>query len=194
MISNRFFKENPIKELSAANFAYFSMAVLDNDELNDKMGYFLKEMIDSKRATLLDEEAEKIKSLEDSQEILLMMKKLNETQNRKVLINKIISKENEVMPLIVKRYLRIRLEKFIETAAWALYLADEKYTRQLYEEYEEIAAPYAQAFLCLIIAMKKIEGIEDFLMNEYKKFKKNYPDESFCEFPLLGLHLICDKY
>ena len=194
MISNRFFKENPIKEMSAAHFAYISMTLFDNDELNDKMEDFLKEAIGSDRAALLDEEAEKIRSLEDPQEILSMMKKLNETQNRKVLVKKILSKEDEVMPLIAKRYLRIRLEKFIETAAWALYLADEKYTRQIYEEYEEIAEPYAQAVLCLVIAMKKIEGTEDFLMNEYNKFKKNYTDESFCEFPLLGLYLICDKY
>ena len=178
MISKRFFKENPYNEMSAAHFAYISMTVLGNDEVNDKFGDFLRETIDSERATALDEEAEKIRSLEDPQEILSMMKKLNENQNRSILVKKILSKEDEVMPLILKRYLRIRMDKFIETTARVLYLADEKYTRQLYEEYEEIAEPYAQAVLCLIIAMKKIDGMEDFLMNEYERFKEDYIGES----------------
>ena len=43
--------------------------------------------------------------------------------------------------------------------------------------------PYAQAMICLLIAMREFENNDEFLMNEFDKFKKYYPEDTYSEFP-----------
>lgn len=115
-------------------------------------------------------------------------------QNRNLLCDKVLSEQDKYIPAIIDRFYRIKMDKFIETAAVIIYHADIKYLQGLYQNYNAIQFPYAQAMICLLIAMRKFEDTDDFLMKEFDNFKKYYPEKSYSEFPLLALYITNGKF
>ena len=57
-ISNKFFKENPLKELSAAQLAHFQMFFEHSEEIQTKIRQVIKNEISPERQALLEIEAE----------------------------------------------------------------------------------------------------------------------------------------
>ena len=63
----------------------------------------------------------------------------------------------------------------------------------LFEMYEEIRNPYAQSMACVVFGVQRIERADSLLLNEFKRMKKEYPQESLFQGPLLGLHILYEK-
>jgi len=59
----------------------------------------------------------------------------------------------------------------------------------LREMYNEIRYPFAQASACLVFGMQGMEEEMPFLLSEYERFQRNFPDESFDQHPLLALYI-----
>ena len=70
------------------------------------------------------------------------------------------------------------------------FYADRKYLDELLANYKNIRSPYAQSIVCLLTGMAEYKDVDEFLMNEYQRFKKDYPDEIYSQFPLYALQLL----
>ena len=193
-LSNKFFKEHPLKDYSAAQIAHFQMFFEHSEEIQAKIRQFIKEQISPERQALLELEAEQIASADSAEEIINIMRKMQEMQNRNLLCDKVLSNQDKYLPAITKRFYRIKMDKFIETAAVIIYHSDIKYLQDLYQNYNAIQFPYAQAMICLLTAMREFENNDEFLMNEFDKFKKYYPEDTYSEFPLLALYITNGKF
>ena len=60
--------------------------------------------------------------------------------------------------------------------------------------FKDIRNPYAKAHACIVFGMKNMQEKVDFLLEEYQKFSRLYPNESFEQGPLLAIYLIYNKY
>lgn len=188
-IYNQFFKEHTLKKYSAANILYVRLLTETDFRFNDTLNKLVKSLNNEERNISIKNEVEKIEAADTADEIIYLMRKLSDAVNCGILCNKILSNEHKFIPAITEKYYRNRQNKFIETAAIVLYQSDPKYLQKLFENYNSITAPYAQAIICLLAAMKNFDNIDEFLLNEYEKLNKYYPKESFADFPLLALYI-----
>ena len=174
--------------MSAANIFYFSV----NTALSDLFRQFDK-MAKEKGIVVPDSSAEKnmIASMNDPESIVNYMRKLNAIENRHEIVEKVSEYAEATMPLILKRYLTSALDGFIETAGRCFVKNDLQYALELRKRYKEIRNPYAKAIACLVFGMKEMGDEVDFLYEEYESMHRSYPKESYADFPLLALHLIC---
>ena len=81
-------------------------------------------------------------------------------------------------------------EKFVETAVYTLAHAEQAYVDQLIEMYSEIRNPYAQSMACLVFGVQEREDTVELLLREYERLKKDYPEESYCQGPLLAIYIL----
>ncbi len=86
------------------------------------------------------------------------------------------------MPLILKRYKTTFQTCFVETAVRILGNTDE-----LWKHYKEIRNPYAQSMACLLFGTHELKEAVPLLLAEYERMKKEYPEESYNQGPLLAL-------
>jgi len=88
------------------------------------------------------------------------------------------------MPLILRRYRTCALDAFIDAAAKVFVMGEKEYAHMLREMYRDIRCPFAQACACLVFGMQGMEEEIPFLVSEYERFQREYPDESFDQHPL----------
>lgn len=189
-LDKRFFDKHQVPELSAANFLYF----LVDDALPDLFRGFIK-TAKKKGLEMPDDSDERnqIMSMNDPETIVSYMRRINAVSNRYVMVQKVSEYAETAMPLVLKRYLTSALDDFIEIAAHCFVKNDLSYTIRLRERYFEIRNPYAQAVACLVFAMHGMHTEVDFLLEEYERMCNQYPKESHSDFPLLALHILCEK-
>ena len=97
------------------------------------------------------------------------------------------------MPLILKRYKTTFQTCFVETAVRILGNTDRQYTIELWKHYKEIRNPSAQSMACLLFGTHELKEAVPLLLAEYERMKKEYPEESFNQGPLLALYKICGE-
>ncbi|MBQ7265690.1 MAG: hypothetical protein IJS61_06280 [Firmicutes bacterium] len=193
-IYKNFFKNNPLKDYSAAHIAHFEMSILTSAEMQEKIEETIRTSVDPERQTQLDLESKQISSANTTDDIINIMRKMKERVNVAQLCNKVLSEPDKYIPAITDRFYRIKMDKFVETAGIIFYNADIAYLEDLYENYNNIQFPFAQSMICLLLAMREFKDIDDFLLCEYNRFKSYYPDEIYYEFPLLGLYITNGKF
>ena len=188
-IDETFFDENPLPQLSAAEVAHVQILMGKNQTFNEIMNEAVLKTIPKERRQTYQQELEQIRSASTSDEIITLMRKQEEVMCRSALCLRALELQETVLPAIVKRFYKNRIDNFLECAAIILYHADEKYLHELYQNYREIWSPYAQALVCLLISMCDYENTDDFLLKEYQTMKRHYPEETYYQFPLLALYI-----
>lgn len=186
----KFFATHEISKYSAANI-YFYCIDYSLDEIFDSFEQTAKE----KGFNIPDrsEELSEIQSLTDPLAIVNYMRTLTAMPNRNALVEKVKEYSDSTMPLIINRYMTSGLDHFIEIAGHCFIKNDAQYLSELKKRYPEIRNPYAKAVACLVFSMRGIECDGEFLYGEYLKFQRMYPDESYEDFPLLGLHILYEN-
>ena len=185
-----FFKKNPLEQMSTAIIADFSLTVEFNDRLHAEMEKILDEHISDERHIKIAKDKEEVEHLDNGEAVITYMRKDHDNVADPMFCKKALTMEAEVAPLILKRYKTTGQDRFVELAFRILAKADIKYARQLFEEYREIRDPYAQAMACLLFGEHEMEDAVPLLLKEYERFKKEYPDESLNQAPLLALHIL----
>ena len=185
-----FFKKNPLEKMSTAIIADFSLTVEFNDRLQEEMKKILDERISDERHIKIAKDREEVQKLDSGEAVVTYMRKDHDNVADPMFCKKALTMEAEAAPLIVKRYKTTGQDRFVELAFRILAKADKKYTQQLFEEYREIRDPYAQAMACLLFGEHEMEDAVPLLLKEYERFKKEYPDESLNQAPLLALHIL----
>lgn len=71
--------------------------------------------------------------------------------------------------------------------------AEREYVDQLIEMYPEIRNPYAQSMACVALGVQEREDTLPLLLREYERLKRQYPEESYCQGPLLAIYILYGK-
>ena len=190
LLHKSFFKKNPLDKISTAMIADFSLTTEFNDELQAELQKIIGERISDDRHIQVAKDKEEIEKLDSGEAIVTYMRKNHDMIADPLFFKKALTMEAEAAPLIVKRYKTTGQERFVELAFRILAKADKKYTEQLFEEYAEIRNSYAQAMACLLFGEHEMEDAVPLLLKEYERFKKDYPDESLNQAPLLALYIL----
>lgn len=188
-----FFKKNPLDKVSTAAIADFSLTAQFNDRLQQELDKIISERIPDERQLRAAKDKEEVEKLDSGEAVVAYMRKEHDNLADPMFCKKALTLEAEAAPLIVKRYKTTAQDRFVELAFRILAKSDKKYTRQLFEEYREIRGPYAQAMACLLFGEQEMEEAIPLLMKEYERFKKEYPDESLNQAPLLALYILCGE-
>lgn len=192
-LPNKFFAEHPLEEISAAKLTHFKIVTGKEGILDQIFADVLTEHISEKRQRQSEEERNRIEQTDDPAALVELVRKGSEISNQALIVSKILRVQEEAMPLLLRRYRTSSLDHFIEVATEVFAQADKEYITELRKLYPEIRAPYAQACACLAFGMQGMGEEIPFLLNEYERFRKEYPKESFEQHPLLALYILHDK-
>lgn len=189
-LSNRFFRENPLMDLSAAMMAYSAITMGQSEELNQMVSDIAEKEMDEERKEKIRQERRSIQQTDDPAALVEIMRKGHDTLNRRLLCAKVLALQEQTMPLLLRRYRTCTLDHFIDDAIIVFSTCERKYAEMLREMYADIRCPFAQACACLAFGMQRMENEIPFLHSEYLRFQKDYPDETFHQHPLLALYLL----
>lgn len=189
-LPKNFFEENPLKELSTAQMAYFQMVTYSLPGFNEQTEKLVFPFMDTDRREQYESEKQQIFQISTAEDVIKYMRKLKEMQNRGTLVEKALSMQEEVVPLILKRLLKSFHDVYIEIAVMVLADADMKYVEQLYDQFHDIRSPYARSEACIVFGMKRRIDYTPLLLEQYDKMKQEYPGQGYEQGPLFALYLI----
>lgn len=192
-LPKKFFHENPVKEFSAAQFTYFQITIMDLPELNKRMDEIVISTMENERRVKYEEEKKKILEISNADDVINCMRKMKDLQNRKALLDKALTMQADVIPLVLKRLKTSGHDVFIENAALLLAHADMEYVEQLCDMFREIHNPYARSEASLVFGIKKEKKYTALLLDQFEMIKKEAPGKDYEQGPLLALHLIYDE-
>lgn len=190
MLPENFFKDNIIDDLSPQMFTFFYAKMFAAPEGKKLLDSTQELLFDSERQKLINEERQYIEHLSNPQDIMRYMRKIKDVNNRCLLIEKVLAYQEDVIPLIISKLRTSGYDIFIEMAAAAMLLTDEKYLHLLQEQFDEIRNPYARSEACLAFAREGKTEYTSFLLEQFNLLKKNYKTESYYNGPLIALSII----
>ncbi len=190
LLPKGFLRKHPLAQYSAASFADLGIRIIHADELNEEIDKIVSPTIEASRRAAVLQEKKQIDALNTPEAVVAQMRKDTDVLNQNPLCKKALSMQDEVLPLILKRYKSTFQVYFVETSVRILGNADRKYTAELLDMYKEIRNPYAQSMACLLFGEHELEEAVPLLLSEFERLKKQYPDESYDQEPLLALHIM----
>lgn len=106
LIPKHFFEDNPLNEFSTALLTHFRMITVTMPEINEQMNKFVLPKMEKSRHDQYLAEKECIMNLNKAEDIVRYMRKIKDTLNSALLIQKAIEYQNDVIPLVLERYIR----------------------------------------------------------------------------------------
>lgn len=192
-LPKHFFEEHPLNDISTALMTHFRMLTITMSELNEQINEMVVPRMEKSRYDQYMTEKECIENLRNAEDIVSYMRKVKDSNNISLLIQKAIAYQDDVMPLVLKRICKSGHDVFIENAAILIANTDIKYTEELYAVFPDIRNAYARSELCIVFGVKKKVEYTQLLMEQFRKIKEERPDEDYEQGPLLALHLIYEK-
>ena len=193
ILPKNFFRDNPFQSFSAAQIAHFKMSVSFEAEIDKIMEETVSRGIAAERRASIAEEKDKIEGFSTAEEVVAFMRTSFDGVNQTQLCRKALTMQETVIPLMLQRYRTTLQDVFVDTSVMILARAEKCYVERLMEMYDQIRNPYAKSMARLVIGMRKTEGAAPLLLKEYERMKREYPEESLCQGPLLGLYAMYDK-
>jgi len=192
-LPNSFFKINPLMEYSASIFEHFTITSRGIKEVDKMFNDVAAQCFSETRMEKMRQDRQSIEQTDDPAELVEFMRAGHDSMNRGLLCSKILALHDQTMPLILRRYRTCALDEFIDTATEVFATGNKKYVQMLREMYRDIRCPFAQASACLVFGMQGMKEEIPFLLSEYERFQREYPDETFDQHPLLALYILHGK-
>jgi len=192
-IPHHFWKQNPLQKISTAQISYLSMTIFSADELNEKISEIIDPRLSPDRRAIIETELREIEALDNGESVVKFMRREYDIVNRNALCKKALEMQDDVMPLVLRRYRTSAQTGFIETAALIFAHCDARYEIELRKAYSDIRDPYARSTASLSLAVQADEEAIPLLMREYERLRKEYPEESYDQGPLLALYSLYGK-
>lgn len=193
LLPKNFFKDNPLDKMSAPLIAHFSMTAGFNEKLQNAIWDILEGEIEPERKARIEEEKAEIARLETGDAIVKFIRNGYDIANRETLCKKILTMQAEVLPPLLRRFQTSFQDNVTETTVYILGHAEREYVDQLIEMYPEIRNPYAQSMACVALGVQEREDTLPLLLREYERLKRQYPEESYCQGPLLAIYILYGK-
>lgn len=184
-LNKNYFRNHPLKELSAARIEY-SLYLMDGiEELVNRM--FKPDAKD-----LQDEAA--IDSAVKPEELLRCMRKGLSGNNREKLRKKVLEHEAEMKPLIQRRAITNLQSIFIENTLHFFLHCNENCCNWIIQQYDDMRSEYLKSMLCLVLGFRGDVTAVPFLMKEVERFERWYPNEDYEQGPLLALYELKERF
>ena len=193
LLPRNFFRDNPLDKMSAPLIAHFSMTAGFDEKLQNAIWDILEGEIEPERKARIEEEKAEIARLETGDAIVKFIRNDYDIANRETLCKKILTMQAEVLPPLLRRFHTSVQESVTETTVYILGHAEREYVDQLIEMYPEIRNPYAQSMACVALGVQEREDTLPLLLREYERLKRQYPEESYCQGPLLAIYILYGK-
>ena len=193
LLPKNFFRDNPLDQMSSPLVAHFSMTAGLNEKIQAAMWDILEGELAPERKAKIKTEQEEIPLLETGEAVVKFIRNDYDVVNRDRLCKKALTMQAEVMPPLLRRFKTSFQDSVTETAVYILGYADREYVDQLIAMYPEIRNPYAQSMACVALGVQKREDALPLLLREYERFKREYPEESYCQGPLLAIYILYGK-
>lgn len=190
----KFFRENTLKEMSAAIIAHFSMTIGEIDKINDVIGELALNGLEAERIEKIEREKNIIAQIDNAEQLIKLMRSGYDNLNSKQICDKAIEMQETVMPLLLRRFQTSFLDGFIECAVQILGRADMSYIEQLKGMYHDIRNPYVQSMSCLLFGMRELHDMIPLLLDEYNRMQLNYPEADYDQGPLLALYILHGRF
>ncbi len=188
-----FFKKNPLDQMSAAVIADSFCMLSTIDRLNEEIERIIDDGISEERREKIQQDKQVIEALDSGEAVEAYMRKGHDIVVDYLFLKKALTLIDDAAPLVLKRYQTIAQDRFIELAFRLLANADKRYAKQLFANYARIRDPYAKAVACLLFGEHKMEESIPLLLAEYDHFRRDCPEESHAQFPLLALYILAGK-
>ena len=193
LLPKNFFKDNPLDKMSSPIIAHITMTAGFHEKLQKSIWDILEGEIEPERKARIEEEKAEIARLETGDEIVKFIRNDYDIANRETLCKKILTMQAEVLPPLLRRFQTSFQDSVTETTVYILGHAEREYVDQLIEMYPEIRNPYAQSMACVALGVQEREDTLPLLLREYERLKRQYPEESYCQGPLLAIYILYGK-
>lgn len=184
-ILDQFFKKNTVKNdklPSAQAIAHFHIELQNNPEADEKIQGLLNEEIfksQKGREEKVSAEKSEIESSTDYAQIDRLMRHNVDPMNQHILVEKAMEFEDEIISFIIKRLKTSLNDGYIETAIRILAKSEKNMTEELIENFDDTRNPYAQSMILVLLGFKADDSCIPWLIEQYEKLKKLYPNETF---------------
>lgn len=183
---DQFFQKNTLQsELpTAPALAHFYISLEKNPQDNEEIREIMNEVVFEDQPGRKEEalaEQHEIESVTTSDQLLRFMRRHTDPVNQHILVNKAMEFEDEIVSQIIRMLKTSLNEGFIETAIRILAKSEQDVAGKLIKYYDDIRLPYAQSMVLVLLGFKADEAEIPWLIEQYEKLKRLYPDESHCE-------------
>ena len=184
LLTKDYFNRHPIKDISAARFEY---SMLLHPEVMDIADEVIPEL-QAKGLRFPDDSAAiaAVEQEDDSARLLRMLRSLPPTA-RRILLDKVLVREEEVLPEIQRMILKAFNDSTIENCTRYLVRCRTNCSEWIMQNFNNIREPYARSMLCLVLGFRADPDAIPFLMQQVEVFETRFPSETFDQGPVLAL-------
>lgn len=151
-LSKNFIKHHPLMKVSAYNI---SAVLIEHDVFEQVSSNAVMEKLPSEKREKVDADLARIEAADSVEEIATLFRKNLDMIVIQNLVDKALEHEEEVFPLLFKRYCTSSQTEMIEAAIRFFGRSKNNYSHQLLEAYDSIRDPYAQAQACVVIGLDR---------------------------------------
>lgn len=179
VLNDFFFERNTISEYSAHRLLYSLLLMPEAD--------ILARAVTHKFIHRADKEKLRIKNIDDVETLVAMIDKLDPL-NEGILQQRLLEKKDTSIQLILKELTKPKNTQFLEFSIRFLYETGADCSNELIEiiKHHQRDA-YNVSQLCMLLGFYDNPISEKLLWDYYHYFKQNFPGETYCDGPLLGL-------
>ncbi len=171
LLNKRFFRDNPVKELTAQKLIYSSILMPEIEELAKNYVHGLTD-----RA---EDEALRIKEETNPEIILKMLRGKCDSINNTILRDKVLEYEEELVKRIIELLVRSGNDVFIEHAVSIIPKCKKSYLNNLMDILNEIRNPYTLSLVCIVIGHIGGEETIPVMHKKFLELKELYPKENY---------------
>lgn len=186
LLTKKFFKDNPIKELTAQQFVY---AQIQAPIISEFVSDFVR-----KYDNRAEEERVQLYNENNPDVLLKMLRGKCDVINHNLLHQKILANEEVLLSKILEMFRTSLNSVFTENTVKILAKTKRNYSEVLLEMLDEIKSPYAMSLVCITLGFIANEEAIPVLMKKFEYFKKFYPNEDFEQGPLHGLIKLHERF
>ena len=136
----------------------------------------------------------KINDAETPEELVNLMRKPMGLPLKSFLIEKLMEKENEVLPLIKEKILRNCSDFFIESTVQFLISCKTNCSDWIAESYSSIRCEYMKALLCFVLGFRGEVGLIPWLMEETERFEDMNSEDFIERGPALAVMELYNRF
>ena len=192
LLTKDYFNRHPIKDISAARLEY---SMLLHPEVMDIADEVIPEL-QAKGLSFPDNSAAvaAVEQEDNTARLLRMLRKTLPPKANRLLLEKVLAREQEVLPEIQRMILKAFSDSTIENCTRYLVRCRTNCSEWIIQNYNNIREPYARSMLCLVLGFRASTDVIPFLVQQVDAFERQFPDKSFEQGPLMALYEIRARF
>lgn len=180
LFDDKFLEKNRVHEISSHRLIY---SCLLRPEIDGIANQVVRKFVDRGK-----EELQRIESA-DVRTLVEIMKNNPDMINHNALIDRLVSKKAEAVPLILDELRKLQNDSFVEIAVKAIHRTKSDCSADIINIIQtgNNRKAYAISLLCVLLGFFDNVHSEKLLWDHYHFLKGQFPDETYSDGPLLGL-------